>query len=386
MMDSSKYENKRGKGGIYIHVPFCRKKCNYCNFFSISSLSVDNCMDEYVQALVQNINNSPYKGFEADSIYFGGGTPSLLSPVQIERILRAVYGKFKISSPEITIEVNPGSIGKEYFSLLINTGVNRVNIGVQSLNNRILKLLGRIHGLKTAVDCFYNARNAGFKNIGLDIIYGIPGQSMDDLENDLESFMALSPEHISAYMLSVEDGTRMVEMIKNGEIPDLDEQAQADSFLFVNNYIKGAGYIFYEVSNYAKDGYFSRHNMKYWNYNPYLGFGPSAHSFYFPLRWSEPSDFNLWLENIRTGQQKGRILEFISKDMEMMEFLYLGLRQSKGIDKNQYKKRFFSCFDEKYSGQIKSLVKEGYVKETEDRLFLTESGFLFLDHITEKFI
>jgi oxygen-independent coproporphyrinogen-3 oxidase len=371
------------KAGIYIHVPFCVKKCRYCSFYSIE----EKRFKDYLFALEKSIESSASNFFDADSIYFGGGTPSVLPPDYIKKIIEKLKSKFKISDEcEITLELNPGTVSKQYFNTLAKTGVNRLNIGVQSFDDENLTLLGRIHSSKKAFKSYFEAREAGFSNIGLDIIYALPNQTKENLLKDLETFISLKPEHISAYMLTLEKNTMFYSMCENKEIQMLSEEICADFFLTVLKVLEKGGYEFYEISNFAlNEKYFSRHNQKYWNFSPYIGFGPSAHSFLNGKRWSEPANFDLWLSNILNNENKGFFLEQTDIGQQKTEFIFLGLRTKKGIDIYKYKKFFDEDFLSRFDLVIKNFLDQDMVVLSDGFVYLTEKGFLFSDFISLKF-
>jgi oxygen-independent coproporphyrinogen-3 oxidase len=372
------------KAGIYVHVPFCTKKCKYCSFYSIE----DKRFEDYLKLIEKSIDSAKIKLPLTDSIYFGGGTPSLLPPEYIDAVLNKINSKFNISDDtEITLELNPGTIDEVYFKKLLKTGVNRLNIGVQSFSDKNLKLLGRIHSSKKAVETYFNARHTGFSNIGLDLIYGIPEQSEKELFSDLEFMVSLKPEHISAYMLTLEKNTPFYLMNENKEIFMPSEELLSGFFLKVLRFFGSNGYKFYEISNYAvSEKYFSRHNQKYWNLNPYLGFGPSAHSFVNNKRWSEPSSFDIWSSNILNCENKGVFYEETDIVQQKTEFIFLGLRTKKGIDSLRYKKFFNEDFFKKFDVLIKEYCKKNLLEISGDFLFLSEKGFLFSDYISLKFV
>jgi oxygen-independent coproporphyrinogen-3 oxidase len=374
---------KSKNSGIYIHVPFCVKKCFYCDFYSIE----DKRYDEYTDILIKEIQASKNKNLSIDSIYFGGGTPSLLDPDKINSILKKIYLEFNVLDDcEISLEVNPGTISKDYFLDLINKGVNRLNIGIQSFNDDNLKLLGRIHNKKTAVKTYENARKAGFKNIGIDFIFALPDQDEKSLLEDIKYALSLNPEHISAYMLTLEKGTKFFNMADKNIIKMLSEDKQADFYKFVNSYLRDNGYLFYEVSNYAKEKkYISRHNYKYWLGNSYLGYGPSAHSFIHPLRWSNPSDFDLWKDAV-LNKNKGNIFkEELDKEMDEMEFFFLSFRTAKGLNLSEYRDRFCKDFKVKFNDLIKAFQGDDLIKEEGGYISLSIKGFLIMDYIVSKF-
>ena len=375
------------KAGIYIHVPFCIKKCRYCNFYSLEKTD-ETMLKDYTYYLKQSIQLKSDNKTSVDSIYFGGGTPSLLSSEMIEEILKSVYKSFNVLNDcESTLEVNPGSVDSKYFKDLKNSGINRVNIGIQSFNDRLLKTIGRIHSSKKALQSFLDARKAGFDNIGADLIYSLPGQSETDLLSDLSIMTGLKPDHISAYMLTLEKNTPLFKMHKNNELDFPCEDEQAEFFLKVYNYLKNNGYIFYEISNYAlSEEKFSRHNLKYWSQKPYIGFGPSAHSYVHPYRWSEPESYEDWSDNIKNGKNENFFCEYIDQEKEKTEFIYLSLRTKKGLSFDEYNKRFLTDFAKDFSSVLELFFKENMIKSSNAGISLTEKGFLFSDYISLKFV
>lgn len=374
---------KRKNLGIYIHVPFCVKKCSYCDFYSIE----DRRYDEYLDILIKEIKNSKNRDMAVDSIYLGGGTPSLLDPVKIGSVLEVIYGEFNVLDDcEISLEVNPGTMSKPYFSKIIKTGVNRINIGIQSFSDDNLRLLGRIHNKDNALKTFENFREAGFKNIGIDLIFALPNQDEKRLLDDLKYALYLKPEHISAYMLTIEKGTKFYDMVDEKIISTPLEDDQAKFFKLVNSYLAENGYLFYEVSNYARDKrYISRHNYKYWAGNRYLGFGPSAHSFVHPVRWANPSDFDIWKDNVLNKKENNLFKEKLNKEMEEMEFFFLSFRTAKGLSLSRYRQIFGKDFKVKFNDLIEAFKGDGLIKEEGGYISLSINGFLLMDQIVSKF-
>jgi oxygen-independent coproporphyrinogen-3 oxidase len=368
--------------GLYIHIPFCRTKCLYCDFCSFVSRDADE-RERYVDALLREIEARGTKEYVVDTVYFGGGTPSLLSIHQIGRILGAVRENFTLADDvEITLECNPMTHlddGKEYFSALCKLGVNRLSLGVQSAVDKELKLIGRRHTFDEAKRTFFDARESGFDNISIDLMFGIPSQTVQSLEYSLEEFISLGAEHISIYSLQLEEGTPLHRMQNRYEFAD--DDAVADMYLAINQRMKAAGYIHYEISNFAKEGRESRHNSKYWRLNEYLGLGLSAHSDFGGERSENTSDLADYLEGkyYLSGQDIG-IAE------REVEFIMLGLRMSDGISKSEYFERFGSDFDEKYKKKINDLLRLGFVSDSPDRFALTERGFAVSNMILSQIL
>jgi len=315
--------------GLYIHIPFCLKKCNYCAFYSTPTLDL---IEAFVDALVGEMTS--YRGFGAfDSIYFGGGTPSLLTIPQLEKITNAIHRIFEIQeNAEWTIEGNPGDLNGSYSRQLRGLGFNRINIGVQSTNDHVLSFLGRRHTREDAMNAIRNARASGLKNVGLDFIYGIPGQNISDCLSGLADVISFSPEHISCYQLTIEDSTPLGELYRRGLITKLDEDIELDFFLKVSETLTGAGYIHYEVSNFAKSpSSRSRHNMKYWDHTPYLGLGPASHSFKDRRRWWNVRSLGDYCEKTNAGESPIESEERLTEEDFLLETLCLGLRTIDGI-------------------------------------------------------
>lgn len=266
--------------GIYIHIPFCNKRCYYCDFHVF--INMNDKIEKYVDYLIKEINL--YPKYTYDTIYFGGGTPSLLNEKQIKRILDSLN---KTNDCEITLELNPSDVDLEKLKSIRNAGVNRLSIGFQTFNDEMLKSLNRDHSSKKAIDTYYNAREAGFNNISLDLIFALPNQSMKMLKYDLEQFLKLNPEHLSIYSLIWEEGTNFTKRLQKGELEELDEDLQADMFLEILKQLKDANYTHYEISSFAKDGKYSKHNMKYWDNVSYIGIGVNATSYYNKKRFAK---------------------------------------------------------------------------------------------------
>ena len=270
--------------GLYVHIPFCLSKCPYCDFYSSTSLSA---LPRFLDALFQEMSTYRGRFNPFDTVYVGGGTPSLLGSQQLENLLIKIRDTFDlISNAEITVETNPADLNQPYLESLREIGINRINIGVQSFDQETLRFLGRRHSLKQAVSAIEASRNAGFHNMGLDLIYGIPGQTIDSWLDTLKQAVASSPEHLSCYQLTLEPRTPLGKRLNAGEFSIPGEELQVEFFMKTSQFLEDAGYIHYEVSNFAKGIEFaSRHNQKYWDHSPYLGLGPAAHSFRDNRRW-----------------------------------------------------------------------------------------------------
>ena len=371
------------KAGIYIHIPFCIQKCGYCDFYSVTQMGLK---PSFTAALIKEIQLRSRPQVICDSLYFGGGTPSLLDQSAISKILETIRQGFLITEDaEVTLEANPATISLNKLAGLYHMGLNRINIGVQSFWDRHLKFLRRIHTGKDAHESISTARKAGFKRLGVDLIYGLPGQTEDMWQKDLKAALSYFPEHISCYMLTYESGTPMDKQRLSGAILPQDEARVADLFEFTAEFLGRNGYDHYEISNFAlKDpdiDYRSRHNRKYWNGAPYFGFGPAAHSFHSPLRAWNPRDLNAYIKNLSQNRLPVVETETLSFSQQRLEAVYLGLRQSKGIDLADFEKRFKQRVPVADLALLQRLQKEKMVVYDNTTLALTVKGMRYLDSI-----
>jgi putative oxygen-independent coproporphyrinogen III oxidase len=376
--------------GLYIHIPFCRAKCPYCDFYSVTDLEL---VPSAIEAILTEMKLYRQEDLCADSIYFGGGTPSVLSPRQIARMIDGIHACFLVAPDvEITLEVNPGTVDKKKLAAYREVGINRLNIGLQSLDDQTLNFLGRIHTAKQGVAAYRRAREAGFGNVGLDLIYGIPGQTRERWEAEMAGAVDMAADHLSCYTLTLEPGTPMTEKVKNGKIVPLDEQAVGDLFVFTADYLNGNGYRRYEISNFARcaDGNptdrRSRHNRKYWTFAPYLGFGPAAHSFQDNTRWWNHRSLDAYRMDLKAGKRPVAETETLSREQQIIEFVYLGLRQTDGIDTMDFASRFNVGFCEHFEPEVTRLVSEGLVAQASDRIRLTRRGMRFIEHVVDRIL
>lgn len=346
--------------GLYIHIPFCKTKCGYCNFFSVTSLPY---IPEYVKAIIEEMSlySKDYSDF--DTIYIGGGTPSLLPDTDLSEILIQIHNIFSIAADaEITVEVNPGDIHPYFLTSLRRMGINRLNIGIQSLDENILGFLQRRHSRKQALQSVEQARAAGFDNIGLDLIYGIPGQSLSRWRNDLTYALSLRPEHLSCYQLSLEDGTPFWKRHQKGEFILPDEDGQLDFFMTTAGILEAAGYLHYEVSNFAlNEGFKSRHNQKYWRHIPYLGLGAAAHSFCADKRWWNHRSLRQYLLDVREGRRPVEGFERLTSSQLRLETSFLSLRTIEGIPLQQVYDQYQKTPAALETQALDHLVQHGFV-------------------------
>lgn len=365
--------------GVYFHIPFCKSRCSYCDFATDVYRSSD-AVDRYVAALCREILAFPAKRVEADTIYFGGGTPSLLKPTQIEAIIGEVRQRFDIlAGSEITMEMNPATVTVEALAAYRELGVNRASFGVQTFNERDLKLLARGHDANDARTTFRLLREAGFENVSFDLIAGLPGQSMDDWKRNLDEAVSMDPEHLSLYLLEIHEGTPLAEQLRTNRRPMPDEDLAADMYELMIDTLVAAGYGQYEISNFAKPGFESRHNTKYWRMDPVYGFGVSAHSFDGTERYSNDRDTAAYVEKMSSFDSAEVYREPIDTASEA---IFLGLRLNEGIDIDQHDVGSGKGFRDKVS----ELESDGLVEVTDGRVRLTRRGMLFSNDVFAEFV
>ncbi|BBO72350.1 coproporphyrinogen III oxidase [Desulfosarcina alkanivorans] len=376
--------------GLYIHVPFCRAKCPYCDFYSVTD---PRSIPDYIEALLLELQLYRRKVPRADSIYFGGGTPSVLAPGQVARVLDGLRACFPVTpDAETTLEVNPGTVTRSTLTAYHKAGIGRLNIGLQSLDDRTLNFLGRIHTAGKGIDTYRWAREAGFDNVGLDLIYGVPGQTLDRWEKVLARVVGLAPDHLSCYTLTMEPGTEMTARVENGHIQPLGEGTVGDWFVFTSAYLNANGYRQYEISNFARCARGdaadrrSRHNRKYWTFAPYLGFGPAAHSFLDNTRWWNHRSLDTYLADLKAGRRPVADRETLTREQQIIEFVYLGLRQTDGIDTAAFRSRFDEPFSEYAAPQLSQLAREGLVEQPPGRIRLTRQGMRFLESVVGRLL
>ena len=364
--------------GLYIHVPFCRGKCGYCDFYSVTDRS---SIPEYVELLGHEMDFHQSESGPFDTIYVGGGTPSLLSTAQLEKILDTVHGKFTIDpNSEITLEVNPEGLSLDYLHDLHGLGINRLSIGLQSLDDEVLKFLGRRHSVEQGVSAMERAGKAGFSNISLDLIYCVPGQGVKAWEKVLREALDMSPEHLSLYTLTFEEKTPLGVKYKNGSIPWYDEEEQRQFFLRTAAMTAEAGYVQYEVSNFSRDDtLYSRHNSKYWCHDPYLGLGPGAHSFGNGRRWWNHRSVKGYLAALRAGNTPPGGSEVLDRDALRLESIYFGFRTRKGIDLPKFRERYGIDLAQAPHGLLDGLAARGWISLDRGLLAPTPEGMLLAD-------
>jgi len=369
--------------GIYIHIPFCKKRCHYCDFHK--SLNLKD-KDRMIKALVKEmeLENGFLESEQVETIYFGGGTPSVLDYDEIMIIFEGLYKNFKISKDtEITFEANPDDLTKQYLMELVKTGINRLSIGLQSFSDQELKLLNRRHQSKTGINAVYDSKNAGFENISVDLMYGIPGMNIETWENNLDIAFQMEIKHISAYNLTIEPNTVFSRYIREGRIKMPEEDTVIEQLRVL---IKKAGenkFIHYEISNFCQDGFFSKHNTNYWKQVKYLGLGPSAHSYNKEIRRWNVADNKKYMDSI--GKNKTPFeKEYLDSRKKYNEYILTSLRTMWGIDLKFLEESYSKEAMDYCLGLSKRFIDYGMVEKKKDNLILTDQGKLIADNITSE--
>lgn len=374
--------------GIYIHIPFCKQKCFYCDFCSFANKN--EMQERYVEAVINEIKNITHKEkYTVTTIYFGGGTPSILNPEYIKNILQEIESSFKIlDDAEITIEINPGTVNEEKLKKYKEYGINRLSIGLQSANDKILKKIGRIHDYKQFEETFFYARKCGFKNINVDLMIGLPTQTIEDVKQTLEKIIQKNPEHISVYSLIIEEGTIIEKLINENKLQLPDEETERIMYWTVVNELKENGYNQYEISNFSKKTYESKHNTNCWKQKQYVGLGTSAHSYLNKKRYSNTNNIEEYIKNIQENNISKNITihEEQTEESTMNEYMLLGLRMIQGININEFKQKFKTDPTTKYKKILEKLQKENLIQITKTSIKLTKQGIDFGNVVWEEFI
>ncbi|MGE5349304.1 MAG: radical SAM family heme chaperone HemW [Actinomycetota bacterium] len=371
--------------GIYVHIPFCKSFCSYCDFYSIT----DNSLKEtLVQVLLReaSLRASYLEGEVADTIYFGGGTPSLLGAPAVAQILAALKENFSVADdPEITLEVNPDDVYEGFFGELRQTGVNRISLGVQSWDDRRLRYLGRRHDAAQSARALELVFREGFDNVSADLIYGLPGMTTADLKTDLEKTFAFPVTHLSAYHLTVEEGTRLGKMKKEGKLKEADEETSASMFSLLGNFCREQGFIHYEISNFAREGYISRHNSSYWKQVPYIGLGPSAHSFDRMSRQWNVSDVRKYIKAVTAGEIPCE-REELDRLTVFNEYVMTSLRTMWGIDLLHVEEFYDKELHDYLVNLSGKYIRYGLMKREKNALVLTDQGRMISDNIIAELL
>ena len=358
--------------GLYIHVPFCVKKCNYCDF---NSFKIDKKLKEqYLKDLEREMKL--YKSEEEiSSVFLGGGTPSILSEEEIKYMFKNIYENFNIKKDaEITIECNPGTLTTEKLKAMKYVGINRLSIGLQATQEKHLNYIGRIHTYEQFEQNYKEARNIGFNNINIDLMYSLPNQKFDEWKETLEKITNLNPEHISAYSLILEEGTQLYDMYENREFELIDEDSDIDMYEYTIKYLASKGYNQYEISNYSKSNLECKHNILYWKCGHYIGLGPGASGYIGDERYSNLCDLNEYHSALEESKKPIESIEVLSLKDKIEEKIFMGLRMNKGIEFEEFKKIYRIDFLETYKKQVKELKDKELIDYDDKFLYLTQKG------------
>lgn len=371
--------------GIYVHIPFCKRKCHYCDFVSYSNK--ESKIEEYIQAVKKEIELQNIKSL-ITTVYIGGGTPSYIDSKYIKDIMEEIKKKNISETAEITIEVNPGTVTLEKLKDYKETGINRISIGLQTTQDELLKQIGRIHKFDDFLDTYKMAKEVGFSNINVDLMLGLPNQRIKDLKESLGRIIELHPEHISVYSLIVEEGTPIANKIENGEMELPEEELERNMYWYVKNTLELSGYKHYEISNFAKPGYESKHNMNCWNQQEYIGIGLAAHSYRDITRYSNTEQIGEYIRNIEKGNlERNRIIhEIQSEDDAKKEYMLLGLRQIDGVKISGFKEKFRDNPIYLFRNQLNKLVSEQLIIVDDDNIKLTNKGIDLANLVWEEFV
>lgn len=385
--------NKKQELGIYIHIPFCAKKCYYCDFVSYPNMKEKQ--KEYVEALKKEIKSYDLQNYNITTIYIGGGTPSYIESKYIVEVLEYIKSKLnanetKFENMEITIEVNPGTVTKEKLLDYKKVGINRLSIGLQSTNDRLLKQIGRIHKYQDFLQTYNLARNVGFTNINIDLMLGLPNQSIKDLKESIEKVISLQPEHVSIYSLIVEEGTKLYKQIETGELQLPEEELERKMYWYTKSKLELAGYKHYEISNYAKPKRKSKHNSNCWEQKQYIGIGASAHSYLDNIRYCNVSNLKEYISNMENVEadfeEKYIVNERQNLEDRKNEFMLLGLRKIDGVSIAMFKEKYVENPIFRYRNSLEKLVNEGLVLIDGDMIKLTNKGLDLANIVWEEFI
>jgi oxygen-independent coproporphyrinogen-3 oxidase len=371
--------------GIYIHIPFCRSRCSYCDF--ATGLYQSEIADRYVKALVTEITRES-KHTDIDTIYFGGGTPSLLTPAQLARVIETVQSHYNVASEaEVTMEMNPGTVTLDTLAEFRRLGVNRASFGAQTFDDRELARLGRSHTSKETLQTFHHLRQAGFENVSFDLIAGLPGQTLERWKENVECALDLRPEHLSFYLLEVHEGTPLAEHIRKGIQPQPDEELATEMYEWMLERASTAGYRHYEISNLSLPSHESRHNSKYWTGDAYYGFGCSSHSYDGACsRWSNERDVAKYIQLMDHGTSPVVERQELEESDRRAEAVFLGMRMMQGVNANDYKVRFGVDLRVEHRDDLSRFVDAGLLEFEGDTIRLTRAGALMSNEVFAAFV
>lgn len=384
--------------GIYVHIPFCKHKCYYCDFISFADKN--SLIDEYIKWLNYEIkevgqgNRLDYENKLDDlvfvkTIYIGGGTPSFIESKYITEILKTIKENFVVDEDaEITMEMNPGTVNENKLKDYYNCGINRLSIGLQETNNALLKEIGRIHTYEDFENTYSLARNVGFKNINVDLMLGLPNQNILDLENSINKILDLDPEHISVYSLILEENTVLKNKVDQGILTLPEDEMERKMYYTVKNMLENNGYIHYEISNFAKKGFESKHNLDCWNQKEYMGFGAAAHSYTNNFRFSNIENIEEYINNFKNNKEEDNLIfhEKQNRESKMKEYMMLGLRKIEGVNIQQFKNKFVENPIFIFRKEIEKLVNEELLEVDGNFIKLTKKGLDLANLVWEEFV
>lgn len=387
---NNKEEVNKTELGIYLHIPFCKKKCDYCDFISFPYSQAIELVEEYIQTMEKEIDSYDLTSYNVTTIYMGGGTPSILPSKEIEKLLNKIKTKLeenknetKWEDIEITIEVNPGTVDKNKLETYKKSGVNRLSIGLQTTNNKLLKQIGRIHTYEEFLNTYQMAKEIGFQNCNVDLMLGLPNQTVQDLKQSLEKILELNPNHISVYSLIVEEGTPIERKLQTGELELPDEDTERQMYWYVKNTLELNGYEHYEISNFAKKGKQSKHNLNCWHQKEYIGIGLAASSYLDQVRYSNVEELKKYIES--QAKEKNIMEKQTIKDAKK-EYMLLGLRLIKGVNITAFKQKYNENPIFLYRKELEKLVIEKLIVVDGNWIRLTNKGLDLANLVWEKFV
>lgn len=382
---------KKEELGIYIHIPFCMQKCLYCDF--VSYINKSECVKEYINCMIKEIQSYDFKKYNITTIYIGGGTPSFIESDYIKEIINVIQNKLEKNDTrwediEITIEVNPGTVTLEKLNDYKTVGINRISLGLQATQDRLLKQIGRIHNYKDFLEAYELLKRVGFNNINVDLMIGLPNQSIKDLKESLEKIIKLNPNHISVYSLIIEDGTPISKLLDEEKIKLPDEEIERQMYWYVKNKLELNGYNHYEISNFSKKGKESKHNLNCWKQKQYIGIGAAAHSYFKNIRYSNTNNIEEYIKNIKENniEKNRKIEEKQTIEDKKNEFMMLGFRMIEGVNIADFKAKFVDNPLYVYREKVKKLTDEGLIEVDLNNIKLTNKGLDLANVVFEEFI
>ncbi len=382
---------KKEELGIYIHIPFCMQKCLYCDF--VSYINKSECVKEYINCMIKEIQSYDFKKYNITTIYIGGGTPSFIESDYIREIINVIQNKLEKNDArwediEITIEANPGTVTLEKLNDYKTVGINRISLGLQATQDRLLKQIGRIHNYKDFLEAYELLKKVGFNNINVDLMIGLPNQSIKNLKESLEKIIKLDPNHISVYSLIIEDGTPISKLLDEEKIKLPDEEIERQMYWYVKNKLELNGYNHYEISNFSKKGKESKHNLNCWKQKQYIGIGAAAHSYFKDIRYSNTNNIEEYIKNIKENniEKNRKIEEKQTIEDKKNEFMMLGFRMIEGVNIADFKAKFVDNPLYVYREKIKKLTDEGLIEVDLNNIKLTNKGLDLANVVFEEFI